>query len=48
MLRETAKKLPPVDEEKWQMVNEDYRNLVEEYISVQEHSQKTKNQYKSI
>ncbi|ASA22762.1 tyrosine-type recombinase/integrase [Paenibacillus donghaensis] len=47
MLRETAEKLPPVDEQKWQMVNEDYRNLVEEYISVQAHSQKTKIQYRS-
>lgn len=47
MLRETADKLPPVDEEKWRLVNEDYRNLVEEYISVQAHSQKTKIQYKS-
>ncbi|WP_036647749.1 tyrosine-type recombinase/integrase [Paenibacillus pini] len=47
MLRNIAEKLTPIDDEKWQMVNEDYRSLVEEYISVQEHSPKTKEQYKS-
>lgn len=47
MLRERAKKLPDVTEEMWQEVNADYRNLVEEYLSVQNHSPKTKKQYRS-
>ncbi|MCM3387335.1 site-specific integrase [Ureibacillus chungkukjangi] len=48
MLRERAKKLPEVTEEMWLKVNEDYRLLVEEYISSQSHSPKTKIQYKSV
>lgn len=47
MLRERAEKLPEVDDEKWMLVNEDYRNLVEEFISVQNHSPQTKKQYRS-
>lgn len=47
MLRDIAQKLPTVDDEKWALVNEEYRNLVEEFISVQAHSPKTKGQYKS-
>jgi integrase len=47
MLRERAAKLPEVDDEKWKLVNEDYRLLVEEYISVQNHSPQTKIQYTS-
>jgi integrase len=47
MLRDIADKLPAVDDETWKLVNEDYRSLVEEYISVQAHSPKTKMQYKS-
>jgi integrase len=47
MLRERAKKLPEVTDEMWKEVNEDYRMLVEEYISVQSHSPQTKKQYKS-
>ncbi|WP_137743247.1 tyrosine-type recombinase/integrase [Robertmurraya siralis] len=47
MLRERAKKLPDVTDEMWQQVNDDYRNLVEEFISVQSHSPQTKKQYKS-
>ena len=47
MLRERAKKLPDVTDEMWQQVNDDYRNLVEEYISVQSHSPETKKQYTS-
>jgi len=47
MLRSIADKLPPVDDDKWSLVNNDYRSLVEEYISVQAHSPKTKEQYKS-
>lgn len=47
MLRERAKKLPDVTTEMWKQVNEDYRLLVEEYISVQSHSPQTKKQYSS-
>jgi Phage integrase, N-terminal SAM-like domain len=47
MLRERAKPLPEVTEEMWQQVNEDYRLLVEEYVSVQNHSPETKKQYMS-
>jgi integrase len=47
MLRDRAKKLPEVDDEKWKLVNEDYRSLVEEFISVQNHSPQTKIQYTS-
>lgn len=45
MIRERAKKLPDVNDEKWNLVNEDYRNLVDEFISVQSHSPQTKKQY---
>ena len=45
MLRDRAEKLPDVTDEMWQLVNEDYRNLVEEYIVVQSHSPDTKKQY---
>jgi integrase len=45
MLRERAKPLPEVTDEMWQKVNDDYRLLVEEYISVQNHSPETKKQY---
>lgn len=45
MLREIADKLPSIDDEKWSQVNEDYRQLVEEFVSVQAHSPKTKRQY---
>lgn len=47
MLRPRAKKLPTVTDEMWKEVNEDYRNLVEEFISVQSHSPQTKKQYTS-
>lgn len=47
MLRERAKKLPDVTDEMWQKVNEDYRMLVEEFVSVQNHSPSTKKQYTS-
>ncbi|MED3792326.1 site-specific integrase [Niallia alba] len=47
MLRERAPKLPEVTDEMWKLVNEDYRYLVEEYISVQSHSPATKKQYSS-
>jgi integrase len=47
MLRERATKLPEVTDEKWKLVNEEYRLLVEEYISVQNHSPQTKLQYTS-
>lgn len=45
MLRERAKKLPEVTDDLWQLVNDDYRNLVEEFVSVQNHSPQTKKQY---
>lgn len=41
-------KLPEVDDEKWLLVNEEYRNLVDEFIASQDHSPKTKKQYKSM
>lgn len=47
MLRERASKLPEVTDEKWNLVNEDYRTLVEEFVSVQNHSPQTKSQYTS-
>jgi len=46
-LREPAARLPDVTDEMWLKVNEDYRNLVEEYLSVQAHSDETKKQYTS-
>jgi hypothetical protein len=45
MLRERAAKLPEVTDEKWKLVNEEYRSLVEEFVSVQNHSPQTKIQY---
>ncbi|QJI52492.1 site-specific integrase [Psychrobacillus phage Perkons] len=45
MHRERAKKLPVVTDEIWMNVNEDYRTLVEEFVSVQNHSNQTKKQY---
>jgi integrase len=47
MLRERAKKLPEVTDEMWLEVNDEYRELVEEFISVQNHSPQTKKQYVS-
>ena len=45
MLRERAKKLPEVTDEMWKQVNQEYRELVEEFVSVQNHSPETKKQY---
>lgn len=45
MLRERAQKLPDVTDEMWEKVNKEYRELVEEYVSVQNHSPDTKRQY---
>lgn len=45
MLRERAKKLPEVTDEMWLEVNDEYRELVEEFVSVQNHSPQTKKQY---
>lgn len=42
MLRPRAKKLPEVTEEMWLKVDEDYRNLVEEFINVNSFSEQTK------
>lgn len=47
MLRERAKKLPEVTGEMWSQVNGEYREIVEEFISVQNHSPETKKQYTS-
>jgi len=47
MLRKRAKKLPDVTDEMWKEVNDDYRNLVEEFIVVQDFSPKTRIQYLS-
>lgn len=47
MLRPRAKKLPDITDEMWKEVNEDYRMLVEEFLSVQNFSPQTKKQYKS-
>lgn len=45
MLRERAEKLPEVNDKMWKKVNGDYRELVEEFVSVQNHSPQTKKQY---
>lgn len=45
MLRERAKKLPEVTDKMWAKVNDEYRELVEEFVSVQNHSPQTKKQY---
>ena len=45
MLRDRAQKLPEVTDEMWKLVNAEYRELVEEYVSVQNHSPATKKQY---
>lgn len=47
MLRPRAKRLPVVTKEMWEKVNQDYRDLVEEFIAVQSHSPQTKKQYMS-
>lgn len=47
MLRPRAKKLPEVSDEMWQAVNDEYRELVEEFISVQNFSPQTRKQYTS-
>ncbi|NBI28595.1 tyrosine-type recombinase/integrase [Chengkuizengella marina] len=47
MLRERAKKLPAVTDEMWREVNEDFRIIAEEFVSVQDFSPKTKKQYRS-
>ena len=47
MLRPRAKRLPVVTEEMWLKVNSDYRELSEEFVSVQNHSPQTKKQYTS-
>lgn len=48
MLRDRAKKLPPISDEDWLKVNEDFRLLVSEFIASQSHSPKSKIQYESI
>jgi integrase len=46
-LREPANKLPPVTDEMWLEVNEEYRLLAEEFVNVQNHSPQSKKQYTS-
>lgn len=45
MLRERAKPLPEVTDEMWESVNKGYRELVNEFVSVQPLSPKSKTQY---
>lgn len=45
MLRERAKKLPPVTDEMWEQVNPLYKDLVEEYLGSVDLSKQTKKQY---
>lgn len=47
MLRERAKKLPDVTDKMWLEVNDSYRELVNEFLAVQDFSPQTKKQYKS-
>lgn len=47
-LREPAKKLPEVTDEMWLKVNDDYRTLAEEFITVQDLSPASKKQYTSV
>lgn len=46
-LREPAAKLPEITATMWQQVNESYRDLVKEFLEVQNHSPATKKQYES-
>lgn len=48
MLRDRAEKLPEITDEMWLKVNDEYRNLVDEFINSQSHSPKTKKQYTSM
>lgn len=47
-LREPAKKLPELTDEMWLKVNDDYRTLAEEFITVQDLSPASKKQYTSV
>lgn len=47
MLRPRAKKLPTVTDEMWKEIDQEYRELVEEFISVNSFSPQTKKQYTS-
>ncbi|WP_240636518.1 tyrosine-type recombinase/integrase [Paenibacillus silvae] len=47
-LREPAKKQAEVTEEMWLQVNEDYRSIVDEFISVQDLSPASRKQYTSV
>lgn len=48
MLRERAKKLPEIADDQWALVNSEYRELMEEFISAQSLSPKSKIQYRSV
>jgi integrase len=47
MLRERATKLPEVTEEKWKLVDEEHRNLVSEFLEVNQFREKSRQQYSS-
>lgn len=47
-LREPAKKQPEITDEMWLQVNQDYREKVEEYLSVQDLSPDSRKQYTSV
>lgn len=47
MLRERATKLPEVDEIKWKTVDEEHRNLVSEFLEVNQFREKSRQQYSS-
>jgi integrase len=47
MLRQRAEKLPEVDQEKWNTVDEEHRNLVQEFLDVNQFREKTRKQYTS-
>lgn len=48
MLRDRAKKQVEITDEMWEKVNQEYRELIEYYISSQSHSPQTKKQYSSM
>ncbi len=47
MLRDRAKKLPEITNEEYSLVNNEYREFVDEYLSAQNHSPQTRKQYSS-
>lgn len=47
MLRDRAKKLPEITEEIWRVVDEEHRNLVQEFLEVNQFREKSRIQYQS-